>query len=111
MSPEWNIDASTCAFPFRTWFIKDVGHATSPGDYETLSREIIHDNIDVFTYPTRPQFLRYDEVDDKLEILTAPEEKELTFFEKLLEILKKLMAFPRMIFEKLLEGKDITIIK
>lgn len=112
MSPEWNIDASTCAFPFRTWFIKGVGHATSPGDYEELSKEILYDDIDVFTDPNRPQFLRYDEEGSgKLEILTAQEEKELTFFEKLLEILKKLMAIPRMIFEKLLEGKDIAIIK
>ena len=76
MSPEWNIDASTCAFPFRTWFIKGVGHSTSPGDYEDLSKEIIHDDIDVFTNPDRPQFLRYDEEGSgKLEILTAEEEK------------------------------------
>ncbi len=103
MSPEWNIDASTCAFPFRTWFIKGVGHSTSPGDYETLSKEIIHDNIDVFTDPNRPQFLRYDEEGSgKLEILTAPEEKEETLYDKVFAIFRKMFLLPKTIFNKIL---------
>ncbi|MBE6775367.1 MAG: hypothetical protein E7543_04150 [Ruminococcaceae bacterium] len=99
MSPEWNIDASTCAFPFRTWFIKDVGHATSPGDYETLSAEIIHDNIDVFTNPARPQFLRYDEASGKLELLTAPEEKKETAYDRAFAVFRRIVLLPKNIFE------------
>ncbi len=114
MSPERNIDASTCAFPFRTWFIKGVGHSASPGDYEALSREIIHDDIDVFTDPNRPQFLKVcDDDSQKLEpiVATEEEEKELTFFEMIFEFFKKILFIPKMIIEKLLEGKDISVIK
>ena len=105
MSPEWNIDASTCAFPFRTWFIKNVGHSTSPGEYEVLSKEIIHDNIDVFTYENRPQFLLYDEESGALEALKAPEEEEETFYDKIFAVFRKLFLLPKTIFDKLFGRK------
>lgn len=105
MSPEWNIDASTCAFPFRTWFIKNVGHSTSPGEYENLSKEIIHDDIDVFTYENRPQFLSYDEESGALEALKAPEEEEETFYDKIFAVFRKLFLLPKTIFDKLFGRK------
>lgn len=105
MSPEWNIDASTCAFPFRTWFIKNVGHSTSPGEYENLSYEIIHDDIDVFSYENRPQFLNYDETTGALEALKAPEEEEVTFYDKVFAVFRKLFLLPKTIFDKIFGRK------
>ncbi len=111
MCPEWNIDASTCAFPFRTWFIKGLGHGKKIADYNAFIREITTNDTDVFTDPNRPQYMTVSaENPQMLEPLVAVEE-EKTFFEKLYDILKWLMNIPKMIFEKLLNGKDISIIK
>lgn len=108
MSPEWNIDASTCAFPFRTWFVKGMSHTENTGDYNSFSNDIIYNDLDVFSDPNRPQFLKTsDDGADKLVPITAPEEpeeKEETAYEKFFAILRMIVLFPKTIFEKLFGG-------
>ncbi len=100
MSPEWNIDASTGAFPFTTWYIKGVGHAKSPDEYDDFSDRILYEDLNVFSDPERPQFLKLrDDDDEKIEILTAPEEKEPTFYERIVAFFMKLLSIPRRILE------------
>lgn len=114
MCPEWNIDASTCAFPFRTWFIKGLGHSKKIADYNDFIREITTYDTDVFTDPNRPQFLKVCEDDpQKLEPITAPEDggAEQTLLQRLFEFFRKMLAIPKMIIERLLEGKDLSVIK
>lgn len=114
MCPEWNIDASTCAFPFRTWFIKGLGHGKKIGDYNDFIKEITMYDTDVFTDPNRPQYLKVrDDDPQKLEpiVVVEEEEKELTFFELIFEIFRKFLFIPRMILEKVLAEEDIVIIK
>ncbi len=112
MCPEWNIDASTCAFPFRTWFIKGLGHSKKISDYNDFIREITMYDTDVFTDPNRPQFLKVRDDDPQmLEPIVAAQEEEQSVLEKLFGFFRKLLAIPKMIIERLLEGKDISIIK
>lgn len=101
MSPEWNIDASTCAFPFTTWFVKGINHTKNTSDYNSFSNDIIYDDLDVFSYPDRPQYLELSEDGNTLLPLKAPEEKEETTYDKFYAIITKIFSFPRMIFEKL----------
>ena len=104
MCPEWNIDASTCAFPFRTWFIKGLGHGKKISDYNRFIREITTYDTDVFTDPNRPQFLKVSDADpEMLEpiVVTEQDEAEKTFFRKIVEFFKKLLAIPGKLIERL----------
>ncbi|MBR3552299.1 MAG: hypothetical protein IKN72_02815 [Clostridia bacterium] len=71
LSPDRMIDASTCLLPEHTWFIKDLWHGTKCDDYFDMINKIIYENLDVFTDPTLPQFLQYDEAAKTLSPLTA----------------------------------------
>lgn len=113
MCPEWNIDASTCAFPFRTWFIKGLGHGKKISDYNAFIRDITMYDTDVFTDPDRPQFLKVRDDDPQmLEPIVQPEpEPELTFFQKIVELFKRLLGIPKKIFEMFVGDKDVSIVK
>lgn len=104
MSPEWNIDASTCAFPFSTWFVKDLGHVTNTSDYNAFSNRIIYEDLDIFSLPERPQYLKVSETDSNTLIpLTAPvqEETEPTAYDIFFKIISAIVLFPKTVFNKL----------
>ncbi len=111
MSPEWNIDASTGAFPFRTWYIKGLEHTQKNADYLRLVDEIIYKDLDVFTDPNRPQYLTVSAEDPEMLEPLVVEEKKETFLEKIVSFLMKIMEIPRMIFDKLLNGKVISLFR
>ncbi len=101
MSPEWNIDASTGAFPFRTWYIKGLEHTEKNADYLVLIDEIVNRDLTVFTDPEIPQYLTVSAEDhEKIEILVAEDEKE-TLYDKLFEIFRKIVLFPFNIVKKI----------
>ena len=101
MSPEWNIDASTCAFPFRTWFVKGLSHTANSSAYNDFSNRIIYEDLDVFSDPSRPQYLIMTGEDaNTIEILKAPEEKELTDYDKFFAIFRKIVLIPKTIYDK-----------
>ncbi len=111
MCPEWNIDASTGAFPFRTWYIKGLEHTQKNTDYLKLVDEIIYKDLDVFTDPDRPQYLTVSAEDPEMLEPLVVEEAKQTFLEKIVSILMKIMEIPRMIFDKILNGKTIALFK
>ncbi len=101
MSPERDIDASTGAFPFRTWYIKGLEHTTENTDYLALIDEIIFEDIDIFSKPNRPQFLAVSEENpDMLEIVEAKED-ENTLYDFLFGVYRKIFLLPKTIFEKI----------
>ncbi len=74
ISPDFQIDASTCLFPERTWFIKNLEHKNFPDVVNNLFYEIIYnDKYTVFSDPDYPQYLVYDNGDgvDKLHPMTV----------------------------------------
>ncbi len=101
MSPEWDIDASTCAKPFTTWFIKGLGHAKKNADYQKFADEIVYKDLTVFSDPNRPQYLTVSENDpEMLEPLKAPQEKE-TLYTWLWNIIRTIVLLPKTIVEKI----------
>ncbi len=105
MCPEWNIDASTCAFPFRTWFIKGLGHGKKISDYNDFIKEITKKDLDVFDDPNRPQYLKVRDDDPQmLEPLKAGEELDTSLSARLARIVKAVILlikdFADKIFEK-----------
>lgn len=61
LSPDSMIDASTCLFPEKTWFVKNLAHGTFPASVEKLIEAFItSDDMTVFSDEAYPQYLKYD---------------------------------------------------
>ena len=68
ISPDRQIDASTCMFPWQTWFIKNLRHWFHGGDLLELVAAIAHtDNASVDTLAGFPQYLNAKEDHSALE--------------------------------------------
>ncbi len=59
ISPDNQIDASTCKYPDITWFAKNVRHSCANRYFETLVDLATYsdEQINVWTYPDLPQFM------------------------------------------------------
>ncbi len=59
ISPDRQIDASTCSYPDVTWFIKDIGHTSDPVYFSRLVDTVTYSEepITVWTYAELPQYL------------------------------------------------------
>ena len=72
VSPDGYIDASTCAFPQTTWFLKNVSHTAHPdcewAFLETLFSAEAQPTVD--TFPAYPRFL-IETADGRIVPLTA----------------------------------------
>ncbi len=65
LSPDEQIDASTCALPDRTWFVKNSYHDHFPASLDRLIETIFVTDMNVFSNAEYPQFLE-DTGADKL---------------------------------------------
>lgn len=62
ISPDKQIDASTCVLPDTTWFIKNMKHANFPDSINRLFDRIINiDGFTVFNDADYPQYLVFDD--------------------------------------------------
>ncbi|MBQ7546527.1 MAG: hypothetical protein IJT41_06160 [Clostridia bacterium] len=105
ISPDKQIDASTCLLPERTWFIKNLEHTNFPACVERLFDYILNDaGHTVRSSETYPQFLVYNEETQTL----APQTQDNcdttaryrhTFFEALRRFVKALYTFIRRLIE------------
>ena len=107
ISPDKKVDASTCAYPESTWFMKNVSHS----EYTTFERKLLYDVItadkqikcgDVVDGLRYSRFLVYDYETDIMTTMTTENcntenwaadkdtEEPQTIFEK---ILARLTAF------------------
>ncbi len=72
ISPEKQIDASTCLFPDTTWFIKDLDHYLFPHSVNNLISEIVNnDGYTVESNKSYPQYIHFDEKTEALTPLTG----------------------------------------
>lgn len=62
ISPDNHIDASTCALPENTWFIKNMLHCNNHDGHRALYRLMFQsdEQLTVFSNPDYPQFLQND---------------------------------------------------
>lgn len=96
LSPDNMIDASTCALPERTWFIKNSYHDHFPSSIDKLIETILTTDMDVFSNELYPQYLDAEVTADDLvpveksETEEAPDDnKKETEKEKWFDILKR----------------------
>ncbi|MBR3835340.1 MAG: hypothetical protein IKJ69_00960 [Clostridia bacterium] len=98
ISPDKQIDASTCVLPDTTWFIKNMAHANFPESINRLFDRIINiEDFNVFSDAEYPQYLVYN--DETSEIYPmVPENMDTTqrynpdFFEALKKVFEFLMG-------------------
>ncbi len=81
ISPDFTIDASTCALKEQTWFIKDMLHCTTHDGHDKFYELMLtsEEQFYVDTYEEYPQFMQNNIPDmtfDKVENLTAAERFE-----------------------------------
>lgn len=79
ISPDFSIDASTCALAEQTWFIKDMLHCTTHEGHGKFYELMLtsEEQFYVDTYEQYPQFMQNNIPDmtfDKVENLTATEQ-------------------------------------
>lgn len=95
ISPDGWVDASTCAFPFTTWFLKNLGHSQQNDDYWRITNKIVCENLTVFTDPETPQFMQLSE-EDSSKLVPATEDtstrKETTLFEDFIALIKAIFT-------------------
>lgn len=62
ISPDKTIDASTCIFPEKTWFIKGTKHSNGYSDLSALVKLILtaDEEVTVDTFDNFPRFMKYD---------------------------------------------------
>ena len=75
LSPDKMIDASTCIFPDKTWFIRDISHDPFPPSIDKLIKAFIdsHGVMTVFSNEAYPQFLQYYAEADTITPIEAEE--------------------------------------
>lgn len=89
ISPDLQIDASTCMVPDRTWFIKNLVHDYFPSCVNGLVSEIINnDGYNVFSSGEYPQYLVFDDESETIFPMSASnlnttDNWHITFFEAL----------------------------
>ncbi len=101
ISPDRQIDASTCVLPDTTWFIKNMKHANFPETINRLFDKIINiDGFNVLSDANYPQFLVYDDETSEIYPMTSDnmnttERYNPDFFEALKKILEFLFNLIR----------------
>lgn len=73
VSPDKKVDASTCLYPEKTWFLKGVFHTTFPDCANYLIGAIVDSKgeLTVFDNETYPQYLAYDAETETLSPVTG----------------------------------------
>ncbi len=101
ISPDKQIDASTCLFPEQTWFIKYMKHAMPVKYLNDLEKAILYapEKVTVDTYEEYPRYLIMDvetmTVTPQLAAEEKPSapEKYTNILIQLLSLLKRLFSF------------------
>ncbi len=107
ISPDKTVDASTCLFPEKTWFIKDITHAEmSPvekyyKDFLFAEKELTCDTAEL------GRFSLYDRENDTIikDETTPQKQEKVSFFTRITDFFKNLFARLSILIENLLKKK------
>lgn len=105
LSPDKIIDASTCLFPEKTWFIKDLYHNYFPATVDPLIMSFVHSNgeMTIFDDPQWPQYVSCDRTTYAITPMVTYEEPGFAFgtFKRFLQVLKDLFLIVPEYFKAL----------
>lgn len=93
ISPDKTVDASTCLFPEKTWFIRNIQHSWNCDTLEEMIHTLLNAKKEatVNTYKEYPRFMKYDSAqdiicpdDESVELRTLPADfmQSIVFFFK-----------------------------
>lgn len=101
ISPEKNIDASTCQYPEQTWFIHNMKHTASNDCLDEMMLTLLRseEQPTVNTYAQYPRFLEFSEQDDTVLPHTEAQ-PPLTFLQKLINAFKDIIKLIASLFKK-----------
>lgn len=72
ISPDLKVDASTCLFPEKTWFIKNSAHSKFPDSVDALMDAFLcNDDFTVFSSEAYPQYMELAADEDKISPVTG----------------------------------------
>lgn len=109
ISADRMVDASTCLFPDRTWFVKDLPHGLAPNCLDRLTEYISRGNGDVTVFSSEqyPQYMTYHLDDESLTPGVSSEqtkrEEPKDFFKALFDFLTRLFRYLKDAFQKKLQ--------
>lgn len=109
ISADKMVDASTCLFPDRTWFVKDLPHGLTPDCLDRLTEYISrgNGNVTVFSSEQYPQYMTYHLEDESLTPGVSAEqtkrEEPKDFFKALFDFLTRLFRYLKDAFQKKLQ--------
>ncbi len=111
LSADNMIDASTCLFPEKTWFIKNLYHDEFPQSVDNLIyRFMSSEDMTVDAYEEYPQFLKYDSATDTLSEVTGLDEGDIIergTVEKKLSVFMRFITMLLNFFRKLFNGENV----
>ena len=94
------IDASTCALPDNTWFIKNLYHDEFPASVDRLINKFIFtENATVNTFAEYPQFLNYDKETDSLSPVTGLDDGDIIVKGTVTSKLASFMKFMNLVID------------
>lgn len=108
ISPDLKIDASTCLFPDKSWFIKDLYHFEFPDSCNYLLGAIIeYGQLTVFDNELYPQYIAYDVETDTISPVTGtdPERPAEGSGEERFSIMIRFFTAIMNFFTKLFNGE------
>lgn len=97
ISPDKTVDASTCLFPDKTWFIRNIPHAELCVELDLMVYTLLttKDEATVDTYREYPRFMQY--IAETNSICSDVESVELatpsdSLIERLLKLFKSIIT-------------------
>lgn len=109
LSADRKVDASTCLYPEKTWFLKNIFHTDFPDCANYLIREIVNSKgqMTVFDNESYPQYLDYNEETGELVPVTEldPEVPEKGSGEERFSVLIRFLTAILNFFTKLINGE------
>lgn len=109
ISADKMVDASTCLFPDRTWFVKDMPHGLTTSSLDKITEYVAkgNGNITVFSSEQYPQYMTYHAEDDSITSGVSGEptkrQEPKDFFKALFDFLTRLFRYLKDAFQKKLE--------
>ena len=105
VSPNKQVDASTCMFPQQTWLIRNLKHSTTPPSVWQLIDLLLaqDEQATVDSFPEYPRFLKYDETTDTLsaDSTETVKSEQLSFMDRFRLFFQQLKQVLEMLFSRL----------